>query len=136
VSAYLTRKDLSVLMGIVPDRVGTLDREGRLPCKSVRMTIVDSEGVDRRIVAYPKAIMLPWIANGGHRAEYLGRKKKVKVKVEGITFRRVFAGEFFTDEEKQEAGFRMANAKISKPKTTTVSMIGDWNKGERLKHRS
>jgi hypothetical protein len=123
---YLTRKDLAELMGIVADRVGMLDREGRLPCKSSNMTIFDVHGKARTIKIYPKKPMIAWIEKGGHRLDYKKKEKKKEESI-GITFKQMFAGHFLPKSKKDLLQLQKVRAKTNKPKTKTVRVKGDWH---------
>lgn len=133
---YLTRTDLAELMDVSVSRVGNLDLEGMLPCKSEDLMIFDAYGRPRRIKIYPEKPIMTWIENGGHRLDYqVYKKNKKKVVTEGITFKQVFAGAFATKAEKDLKELKLMNARVSNPIRTRTRVLGEWCKGEVKKSR-
>jgi hypothetical protein len=119
----LTRKQVAELMGVSPDRVGALGRDGRLPCQPTTISYFDEFNRPRRAQIYPKQVIMAWLGTGGHRAEFKpkGRKSRNKVvKSHGIV-------QFLTESQQKDLEARKEKARLSKPVTKVVRVIGDWD---------
>lgn len=122
-NGFLTRKDLSALMGVSVNRVGEMDRKGMFPCKASTIFSKLTKDKSKEIMIYPEVIMLDWIANGRHKPV---KKRDIKAETNGVIFKQIFAGHFLPKSKQELIHAKKVKARMSGSKTKTVKLESDW----------